>query len=144
MPGMTDKPKLLIFLEGTIMDDRAILYLKVTRHESGYTRRLGESIPVEGAVEFAKKAAERFDLMYHGARGDDTRALYQEWLDKHGFPPGQLVVNHYKAKLPQGIQFAINDRIQDAEDYYPKFGIEYIPVNEYCARWGKVKKKLNL
>jgi len=141
---MPDRPKLLLFLEGTILDDRAILYLKVTKHEAGYMRRLGESMPVEGAVEFAKKVAERFDLVYHGARGEDTRTLYQEWLDKHGFPPGQIVVNHYKAKLPAGVQFAIDDRIQDAEEYYPKFGATLIPVNEYCARWEKVMRKLEI
>lgn len=137
------KPKILIFIEGTIMDDRAILYLKVTKHESGYVRRLGEAIPVEGAVEFCKKVHGEFDIVYHGARAEEQRALYSEWLAKHGFPNGEIIVGHYKVQeLPEGITFAVNDRVQDAEDYYPKFGITLIPVNEYCARWDKVLKKL--
>ena len=137
------KPRILIFIEGTILDDRAILYLKVTKHESGYLRRLGEAVPVEGAVEFCKNICQQFDVVYHGSRGEEQRPLYQEWLQKHGFPEGELVVGGYKtAKLPQGIKFAVNDRVQDAEDYYPKFGIQFIPVNEYCARWEKVVDKI--
>jgi len=136
---MGNRSKLLIFIEGTIMDDRAILYLKVTKHESGYLRRLPEAVPVEGAVEFCKQASAHFDIVYHGARGEEQRELYQEWLAKHGFPEGEIVVGHYKAKkLPAGILYAVDDRIQDAEEYYPKFGIQLIPVNEYCARWEKV------
>ena len=137
--------KLLLFLEGTIMDDRAILYLKVTRHEAGYVRRLGESVPVEGAVDFAKGVAERFDLVYHGARGEDEHGMYTAWLEKHEFPKGEIVMGGYKVKkLPAGIAFAIDDRVQDAEDYYPKFGIPFIPVNQYCARWEKVLRKLEV
>ncbi|MFA4872961.1 MAG: hypothetical protein WC659_03445 [Patescibacteria group bacterium] len=139
---MIIKPKLLIYLEGTILDDRAILYLKVTKHDSGYLRRLIESLPVEGAVEFCKVMHERFSLVYLGHRGEDQRGVYQEWLQKHGFPEGELVVGGYKAKLPEGISFAIDDRVQDAEDVYPKLGITYIPVNEYCARWRKVSEKI--
>ena len=139
---MSDKPKLLIYLEGTILDDRAILYLKVTKHDSGYLRRLIESLPVEGAVEFCQSMQERFDLIYLGHRGEEQRNVYQEWLQKHGFPEGELIVGGYKAKLPQGTSFAIDDRVQDAEDVYSKLGITYIPVNEYCARWKKVSEKI--
>ena len=136
---MHEYKKVLLFIEGTILDDRAILYLKVTKHESGYVRRLGESVPVEGSVEFVKKIAEQFTVVYHGARGIDQLVMYQEWLKKHGFPEGIIITDGYAAKsLPEGILFAVNDRVQDSEDYYPKFGITYIPVNEYCARWGKV------
>ncbi len=141
---MTTKPKLLLYLEGTILDDRAILYLKVTKHDSGYLRRLIESLPVEGAVEFCQSMQERFSLVYLGHRGEDQRNVYQEWLQKHGFPEGELLVGGYKAKLPEGISFAIDDRVQDAEDVYPKLGITYIPVNEYCARWRKVAQKLEV
>ncbi|MEW6610049.1 MAG: hypothetical protein AB1352_00255 [Patescibacteria group bacterium] len=139
---MPTKPKLLLYLEGTILDDRAILYLKVTKHDSGYLRRLGESLPVEGAVEFCKAMQERFDLVYLGHRGEEQRVVYSEWLQKHGFPEGELIVGGYKAKLPQGIAYAIDNRVQDAEDVYPKLGITYIPVNEYGARWEKVRVKI--
>jgi hypothetical protein len=140
---MPERPKLLLFLEGTILDDRAILYLKVTKHESGYTRRLGESAPVEGAVEFAKKMAGRFDLVYLGDRAD-AKETYQAWLEKHAFPAGELLAGGNKARLPKGISFAIDDRVQDGDEHYGKQGIRFIPVNQYVAKWEKVVKKLEV
>lgn len=138
---MAEQIKLLIFLEGTIMDDRAILYLKVTKHEAGYVRRLGEAAPVEGAVEFCRNIVSAFEVTYLGDRAD-SKDTYQAWLEKHDFPKGELVVGGYKAKLPRGIQYAIDDRVQDGEEFYAKFGIQFIPVNQYVARWNKVTDKI--
>lgn len=138
---MSERPKLLLFLEGTLLDDRAILYLKVTKHESGYTRRLGEAAAVEGAVEFVNKMKEHFDLIYLGDRAD-AKETYQVWLEKHGFPQGELLAGGYKAKLPRGIAYAIDDRVQDGEEHYGRQGIKFIPVNQYVAKWEKVVKKL--
>ena len=77
--------------EGMVSDPKPTLAIDfdgVLHSYSGWTGSNKLSEPVPGAVEFCRRAVERFHLVVYSARAldPDQRVQLGIWLSQHGFP----------------------------------------------------------
>lgn len=79
----------LVFIDGTICDDRHRISLYGTAGFYSEENVMNDR-PVAGSVAFVNKLAERYGIIYIGARPEGMLSITHKWLDVNGFPKGKV------------------------------------------------------
>ena len=142
----------LVFIDGTICDTRPRhpLGIVIGSPES-YQRDvllMGEAVP--DSVQCMQEIAQRYELVYMGARPDYTLPYTEEWLALKGFPKGHVYVKRTQEerlelvrKLRDQFDFAagIGDRWDDNELHLEMRCLSII-LKEFEGNWNTVRKYL--
>ena len=137
----------LIFLDGTICDDRHRINLYGTA-EFYAEKNVMKDKPVEGSVRFIRELAERFRILYIGARPESMLAITHKWLDRNGFPEGKVflaVEQSERIKITESvladenIVLGIGDRWDDNQ-LHLILGCKSVIVKEYEGDFEIAKK----
>lgn len=80
---------LLVFIDGTICDTR------MRNHLFGFPDFFADELvladrPVPGSVECLNALSSRYGIVYIGARPECQRTITVQWLERNGFPAGEL------------------------------------------------------
>jgi len=143
------KSSVLVFIDGTICDDRKRLYLYGTA-EFNSAGNIMDDIAVAGSVECLKELHENYDIIYIGARSEDLKEITSEWLKKAGFPDGRVFLAECQEKRLEivkalsgkyDIAAGIGDRWDDNE-LHLEIGCKSIILEEYKGNWDTVRKHL--
>jgi uncharacterized HAD superfamily protein len=79
----------LIFIDGIICDWRQRQHLAGT--PDYYKREIVmKDVPVPGSTRCLQELAQRYRIVYIGARPDAARAMTEEWLAAMNFPKGPV------------------------------------------------------
>lgn len=136
---------ILVFIDGTICDTRARHHLIGTPEFYEHDRIL-EDQAVPGSVDCLNKLAQRYEILYIGARPETARLYTQEWLEKMGYPQGGLYLAETQEgrlsrvkELKEKLDFlaGIGDRWDDNELHFEIGGLSII-LEEYEGRWETV------
>ena len=82
---------LLVFIDGTIADDRHRLGL----HGTGafdLPERVRADRAAAGSAACLTALSKRCDIVYIGARDPSLGDLTRSWLSQNGFPPGEVLL----------------------------------------------------
>ena len=77
---------ILVFIDGTICDTRPRQHL-VDRPDFYQRERMLGDLAVPGSLQALQKLAQRYEIVYIGARPGFTLPVTEEWLRKAGYPP---------------------------------------------------------
>ncbi len=140
---------LLVFVDGTIADDRHRLPLLGTE-----AFNLPENLLADGAVPGSAACLAslscRREIVYVGARDPSLTALTRAWLSQNGFPDGEVLLGRtYEERLAFSREAAvrhafvagIGDRWDDSA-LHQELGIRSIIVREYEGDWASVGRWL--
>jgi hypothetical protein len=82
---------ILVFIDGTICDGRQRYHLADT--PAFYQREnMLSDLAVPGSVQALQELARRYKLVYIGARPGFTLSVTEAWLERAGFPPGEILL----------------------------------------------------
>ena len=107
-------------------------------------------VPVGDGVKCINELYEKYDIVYIGARSENTAEATKEWLKANGFPDGKVVVGSNQKKrlsivnnLKAHVNFiaGIGDRWDDNE-LHLELGCMSIILEEYNCNWNTVRKYL--
>ncbi len=139
----------LVFIDGTICDRTAQLYLMGA--PAFYERdAILAGAPVPGSVVCLQELARRYAIVYIGARPATALPQTQEWLEAMGFPAGPIYLARTQEerleivrRLRGEIDFAagIGDRWDDNE-LHLELGCLSIILQEHQGNWDTVRKHL--
>ncbi len=81
--------------------------------------------PVEGAIDFLKKASKVFKITIFSTRAEDEKAItaMRDWLKKYGLPEGEANAIKITDRKPKATLY-IDDRGWQFQGYFPD--LEYI------------------
>jgi hypothetical protein len=82
---------ILVFIDGTICDTRPRQHL-VDRPDFYQRERMLGDLAVPGSLQALQKLAQRYEIVYIGARPGFTLPVTEEWLRKAGYPPGEILL----------------------------------------------------
>ena len=140
---------ILVFIDGTICDTRPRHNLIGT---PDFSRReeILKDIAVAGSVECVRDLAEKYRIVYLGARPSSALADTEEWLAAIGFPQGPVYLARWQQerlelvrKLGKKFDFVagIGDRWDDNE-LHLELGCMSIILKEYEGNWDTVRRYL--
>jgi L-2-amino-thiazoline-4-carboxylic acid hydrolase len=141
---------MLVFIDGTICDTRGRHQLTGTP-EFTLRERLLEDTAVAGSVECLNKLAERYEIVYMGARAEHTQAITAEWLEQQGYPPGNIhLAEAQEDRLALARELAgkhefiagIGDRWDD-NALHAEIGCLSIILKEFDGEWGGVARRID-
>lgn len=141
---------ILVFIDGTICDTRSRHHLFGT---PDFYRRdlLLEDRAVPGSVACLNDLSQRYQIVYIGARPDSTHADTGAWLEKMGYPRGDLLLAESQAErlalvkeLARRVDFiaGIGDRWDDNE-LHAEIGCPSIILQEYAGKWDAVTDRID-
>ena len=81
---------ILAFIDGTICDARQRYHLGIGTPEFYRREEILKDAAVPGSVQCLQELAQRYELVYIGARPAFTLPCTEEWLDQSGFPKGPI------------------------------------------------------
>jgi hypothetical protein len=139
-------PAILVFIDGTICDDRQRYHLGIGTSEFYRREEVLKDVAVPGSASCLEKLARRYELVYIGARPVSTLPVTEEWLAQMGFPPGPVylgktqverlaVVRDLRGKFD--FVAGIGDRSDDNE-LHLEIGCLSIILREYAGDWPSV------
>ena len=140
---------ILVFIDGTICDRSSQLHLSGSPDFYGRTAIL-EGSPVAGSVQCLQELAQKYEIVYIGARPSASLLYTREWLEITGFPMGFVYLAETQAErleivrdLRGRFDFAagIGDRWDDNE-LHLEIGCLSIIVKEHDGNWDTVRKYL--
>jgi hypothetical protein len=141
---------ILVFIDGTICDGRHRYGL--TDKPDFYQReQILKDEAVGGSVECLASLSKRYEIVYIGARPESTHDITKEWLDKHGYPEGQVyLAESQEERLAQvrkiGGEFdflaGIGDRWDDNE-LHAELGCLSIILQEHEGKWDGVAERID-
>lgn len=140
---------ILVFIDGTICDDRHRLQLYGTSHFNQVENILND-ISVIGSVECLNELHEHFNIIYIGARPEQIKEVTLEWLIRTGFPNGQIYLSEKqedRLKIAKALSKkydiveGIGDRWDDNE-LHLEIGCMSLILEEYKGNWNTVRKYL--
>ena len=79
---------ILVFIDGTICDAHQRYPLGVGTPEFYRREEMLKDAAVPGSVQCLQELAQRYQLVYIGARPVSTLPYTEEWLARSGFPSG--------------------------------------------------------
>lgn len=138
---------MLVFLDGTICDDRHRLNLLGTQEFYAHDNMMKDQ-PVLGSVDFLNYMAKKYEIIYIGARSSELVEVTHEWIENHGFPKGKVYLaptQHERVEIVKNelikcnIEVGIGDRWDDNQ-LHLILGCKSVIVQEYNADWDFVKK----
>lgn len=140
---------ILVFIDGTICDRSSQLHLSGS--PEFYDRAaILEGLPVAGSVQCLQELAQKYEIVYIGARPSSSLQYTREWLKVKGFPIGSVYLAETQEErleivrdLRGRINFAagIGDRWDDNE-LHLEIGCLSIIVKEHAGNWDTVRKYL--
>lgn len=140
---------ILVFIDGTICD---------TRHRNNFigkpnfysNEEILKDLPTPNSVNCIKELSKKYKIIYIGARPDFLTKITEDWLNKTGFPQGDVYLAEYQEervklaiKLKHYFNFiaGIGDRWDDNE-LHLEIGCLSIILKEYEGNWDIVRKNL--
>jgi hypothetical protein len=139
----------LVFIDGTICDRTAQLHLLGT--PEFYEREaILKAAPVPGSGACLQELAQRYTIVYIGARPESSRPQTREWLATMGFPSGPVYLARTQEErleivraLRDEFDFAagIGDRWDDNE-LHLELGCLSIILQEHAGNWDTVRRYL--
>jgi soluble P-type ATPase len=105
-------------------------------------------VPVGDGVACMNELYQKYDIVYIGARSENTVDITAKWLNANGFPDGKVVVgssqkNRLAAvkEMKKEAKFVagIGDRWDDNE-LHLELGCMSIILEEYNCNWNTVRK----
>ena len=139
----------LVFIDGTICDRRPQLHFLGT--PEFYEREaILEALAVPGSVQCLQELAQRYQIVYIGARPASALPYTEEWLQVMGFPRGPVYLVRTQGErltivrdLRERFDFiaGIGDRWDDNE-LHLEIGCLSIIVKEHEGNWDTVRKYL--
>ena len=140
----------LIFIDGTICDDRQRIHLFGTE-EFYAEENVMKDQPVAGSVSFVNELAERYRIIYIGARPESMLDVTCKLLDGNGFPKGKVYLapgQDERIKIAESvlsgekIVVGIGDRWDDNQ-LHLALGCKSVIVKEYQGDFEYVKKYID-
>ncbi len=141
---------ILVFIDGTICDTRSRHHLI---GEPGFYQhdRILEDQAVAGSVRCLKALAPKYEIVYIGARSESAYSYTEEWLEKMGFPKGDLYLAENQTgrlllvkELNGKYDFiaGIGDRWDDNE-LHSELGCMSIILQEYEGKWETINERID-
>lgn len=140
---------ILVFIDGTICDTRQRHHLIETvdfyRHEE-----MLRDLVVPGSVQCLQELAQRYEIVYIGARPSSTLPSTEQWLERTGFPKGSVYLAETqidRLSLVRGIceEFdfiaGIGDRWDDNQ-LHSEIGCLSIILQEFEGEWDTVGERI--
>ena len=141
---------ILVFIDGTICDTRP-------RHRlmglpDFYARaEILKDLPVPGSVQCLQELAQRYEIVYLGARPGLTLAATEEWLQINDFPKGPLFLAETlseRLSLVRGMRSefdfiaGIGDRWDDNE-LHLEIGCLSLILQEFAGAWESIAQRID-
>jgi len=139
----------LVFIDGTICDVRHRYHLKGVPEFYKREEILKDAV-TPGSVLCLQELAQRYDVVYIGARPDSTLPYTEEWLNSMGFPEGPVYLastQEERLALVKGLRHkfdfvaGIGDRWDDNE-LHLELGCLSIILKEHEGNWDTVRRHL--
>ena len=143
------RDSVLVFIDGTICDLTHRHDLKGAPDFEN-ENEIMKDVAVGDSVACMNELAQKYDLVYIGARSKSTVDITKKWLNANGFPDGVVVAGSNQnermsivKKLKNEIHFiaGIGDRWDDNE-LHLELGCMSIILQEYNCNWNTVRKYL--
>lgn len=140
---------ILVFIDGTICDTRHRHELW-GRPEFYSDKEALMDTPVPGSVKCLRELADRYIIVYIGARPETQLTVTKTWLEVCGFPVGEVALKlgqqerlELAGTLKRRYDFAagIGDRWDDNE-LHLEIGCKSIILQEFEGNWDTVRKHL--
>jgi hypothetical protein len=140
---------ILVFIDGTICDTRLRHQLLGTAAFYEPQEMLKDP-PVPGSAQALRELAQRYAIVYMGARPSFTLPITESWLEKGGYPRGAVYLAESQAERlvlvrDVGAQHdfvaGIGDRWDDNE-LHAEIGCASIIVREYEGDWARVPQRV--
>jgi hypothetical protein len=141
---------ILVFIDGTICDARHRYPLGIGTPEFYRREEMLQDVAVPGSVPCLQELAQRYELVYIGARPTFTLPFTEEWLAQMGFPPGPVYLRETQAErlalvkdLRDKLDFVagIGDRWDDNE-LHLEIGCLSIILQGHAGDWASVPRHL--
>jgi uncharacterized HAD superfamily protein len=139
----------LVFIDGTICDRSSQLHL-MGSPEFYHRAAILAGLPVAGSVQCLQELAEKYEIVYIGARPASSLRHTRGWLKIEGFPIGSVYLAETQEERLEIVRdllgrfdFAagIGDRWDDNE-LHLEIGCLSIIVKEHAGNWDTVRKFL--
>ena len=141
---------ILVFIDGTICDASQRYYLGIGTPEFYRREEMLKDAAVPGSVQCLQELAQRYELVYIGARPATTLPVTEEWLAQSGFPPGPIYLGETQPErlalvrdLRHKFDFVagIGDRWDDNE-LHLDIGCLSIILQEHAGDWADVPERI--
>jgi len=142
---------ILVFLDGTVCDMRHRIPLQRLGKKIFFSdKQILKDIPTAGSVEMMKELADKYRLIYIGARPDAYVEITAKWLHSVGFPDGEVYLGKNQQErmditkqLKRKYDFAagIGDRWDDNE-LHLELGCQSFILKEWEPNWETVRSYL--
>lgn len=141
---------ILAFIDGTICDGRQRYHLGIGTPEFYRREEILKDVAVPGSVQCLQELAQRYELVYIGARPAFTLPCTEEWLDQSGFPKGPIYLGQTQEErlaivrdLREKFDFiaGIGDRWDDNE-LHLEIGCLSIILQEHEGDWDRVSDRI--
>jgi nitroreductase len=141
---------ILVFIDGTICDASQRYHLGIGTPEFYQCEEMLQDAAVPGSVQCLQELAQRYELVYIGARPVCTLPYTEEWLSQSGFPMGYICLGETQTerlalvrKLREKFDFiaGIGDRWDDNE-LHLEIGCLSIILQEHAGDWVGVPQRI--
>ena len=141
---------ILVFIDGTICDASQRYHLGTFTPEFYRREEMLKDVAVPGSVQCLQELAQRYAIVYIGARPGFTLPVTEEWLTKMAFPPGPVYLGETQAErlalvkeLRGRFDFVagIGDRWDDNE-LHLEIGCLSIILQEHAGAWTSVPQRI--
>jgi hypothetical protein len=140
---------ILIFIDGTICDDRHRLHLYGTSDFNEDKNVLNDTAVI-GSIECLSELHKQYNIIYIGARPEQMKRITLKWIIQTGFPKGEVYLaenqnNRLEIAKALSVKYnivaGIGDRWDDNE-LHLEIGCMSIILEEYNGNWDTVRKYL--
>jgi hypothetical protein len=141
---------ILVFIDGTICDTRQRHALGIGSPAFYAAEAVQADLPVAGSVACLQVLAQRYQIVYMGARPAFTQSATQAWLENNGYPDGPIFLDEEQSErlriareLSHTYDFlaGIGDRWDDNQ-LHGEIGCLSIILSEYNGDWGNVALRI--
>lgn len=142
--------EVLIFIDGTICDDRLRFHLYDTPNFINKDEDIFNDTAVIGSIECLKELNEYYNIIYIGARSEQMNEITLKWIIQTGFPKGKVYLaedQNDRLKIAKSLSVKYNivagigDRWDDNE-LHLEIGCMSIILEEFNGNWNTVRKYL--
>lgn len=134
---------ILVFIDGTICDTRQRHHYGINTPEFNQREAIIKDKAISNSVNCVNKLSKRFEIVYIGARPKFTIDYTKEWLEKEGFPKGDVYLGETQKKRLEIIKkikkkynfiVGIGDRWDDNELHLALECLSII-LEEFNGKW---------
>lgn len=138
---------ILVFIDGTTCDMRHRISVQGSA-EFYSNENIMKDVPTAGSVECMNELAEKYHLIYIGARPSQYEEITRKWYLANGFPDGKVYCGKSQTermdivkelKKEYSFYAGIGDRWDDNE-LHLELGIKSFILQEWTPNWDIVRK----